>query len=370
MTEIKVSIIVPIYNVEQYLRECLDSIKRQTLKEIEIICVNDGSTDGSLCIIQEYARNDKRFIVLDGSNAGYGAAMNKGIDLARGQYIGIVEPDDYIKRTMYEKLYNCAVSNDLDLIKADFYTFKGFGIKRKFEYRKIDFDDSHYNRLWDLNKEPECVKLVMNTWTGIYKRDFIKKNNIRHNETPGASFQDNGFFWQTFTKARRAMFVNQAFYMCRRDNPNSSVNSSDKVYCMNKEYQYIYELLIKDKETWEKFKDYFTFLQFNNYMWTYNRILDCFKKEYLVQFAKEMLLAKEENRLNPQIMGNRKMHYIELLLNDIEELRYELLLADHEEIEKELVRIRKSFSYQLGLAITLVPRLMRKGLKRICKGFH
>ena len=119
----KVSVILPIYNVEMYLRECLDSVTRQTLKELEIICVNDGSTDQSLDIIKEYAEKDNRIVVITGPNGGYGKAMNQGLDRATGEYIGIVEPDDYVSLTMFEDLYKIASENNLDWIKADFYRF-------------------------------------------------------------------------------------------------------------------------------------------------------------------------------------------------------------------------------------------------------
>ena len=111
----KVSVIVPTYNVEPYLRECMDSIIGQTMKELEIICVNDGSTDGSLAILKEYAEKDSRVVLIDKQNAGYGCAMNDGLDRATGEYIGIVEPDDFVDRHMYEDLYRIAKEKDLDV---------------------------------------------------------------------------------------------------------------------------------------------------------------------------------------------------------------------------------------------------------------
>ena len=116
----KVSVIVPTYNVEPYLRECMDSIIGQTLKELEIICVNDGSTDGSLAILKEYAEKDSRVVLIDKQNAGYGCAMNDGLDRATGEYIGIVEPDDFVDSHMYEDLYRIAKEKDLDVIKGRF----------------------------------------------------------------------------------------------------------------------------------------------------------------------------------------------------------------------------------------------------------
>lgn len=112
----KVSIIVPIYNVQEYLRECLDSLLSQTLQEIEIICVNDGSTDHSPEILESYATLDARVKVMHKENSGYGASMNQGIRAASGEYIGIVEPDDYVETEMYEELYRQAKEFQLDWI--------------------------------------------------------------------------------------------------------------------------------------------------------------------------------------------------------------------------------------------------------------
>ena len=100
----KISIIVPIYNTNKYLNECLISLQNQTLKDIEIICVNDGSTDNSLDIIMEYI-NDNRFIIINKNNSGYGDSMNQGLNFANGEYIGIVESDDFVDIEMFKSLY-------------------------------------------------------------------------------------------------------------------------------------------------------------------------------------------------------------------------------------------------------------------------
>ena len=168
MGQPKVSIIVPTYNVEPYLRECLDSICRQTLKDIEIICVNDGSTDGSLAIINEYAERDSRIVVLDGPNGGYGKGMNRGLDRATGEYIGIVEPDDFIALTMYEDLYAIASEHDLDFVKADFYRFtREENGDMELKYNHLDKTDTWYNKVFDPSQEPEALRFIMNTWSGI-----------------------------------------------------------------------------------------------------------------------------------------------------------------------------------------------------------
>ena len=287
----KVSVIMPCYNTAAYLRQALDSVINQTLKDIEIICVNDGSTDNTLDIIKEYASKDNRIVVIDGPNGGYGKAMNKGLDAATGEYIGILEPDDYLKLDMYEVQYKIAKENNLDFVKADFYRFIG----DNYDYNHLSKNPNDYNVICKPIEKLETFLFIMNTWSGIYRRDFIERFNIRHHETPGASFQDNGFFFQTFCFAERAMFLDKPFYMNRRDNPNSSVKSKAKVYCMNEEYTYIKELLIKNN-LFDKVKEIYEILKFYNYMFTLTRIDNSFKLQYVLDIADEF--RKEQTEYN------------------------------------------------------------------------
>ena len=123
---IRVSVLVPIYNVEKFLPECLDSLVNQTLKDIEIICINDGSTDRSPQIIQEYAKKDKRIKVINKKNSGYGDSMNQGLKKAKGEYIGIVESDDFIDLDAFEKFYKIAKKYDCDVVKSNFYEYSRY----------------------------------------------------------------------------------------------------------------------------------------------------------------------------------------------------------------------------------------------------
>lgn len=297
----KVSIIVPTYNVERYLEECLDSIVGQSLKDLEIICVNDGSTDGSLDILKRYATTDDRIFIIDKQNAGYGCAMNDGLDRATGEYIGIVEPDDYVDLHMYEDLYRIAKEKDLDIVKADFYRFvcdKNGEVRRSYD--ALSKDGTGYNEVVDPKENDGIFRYVLNTWSGIYRREFIERYHIRHNTTPGASFQDNGFWFQTFCLAERIYFVNKPYYMNRRDNPNSSVKSRAKVYCMNEEYQFIYKFLDEHTELKQRFIYVYSMQRFRNYFWTYSRIDDKFKKEYLERMAEELREAQQRQELKQE----------------------------------------------------------------------
>ncbi len=322
----KVSVIIPVYNVEQYLRECLDSVINQTLKDIEIICVNDGSTDSSLEILEEYAQKDSRIKIINKQNTGYGASMNKGIDAATGEYIGIVEPDDYVALDMYETLYNKAIELDLDLIKADFHRFIGEGENIKLFYRKLDRSNSYYNKIINLQEDITPYKFIMNTWSGIYKREFIEKYHIRHNPSPGASFQDNGFWFQTFAWAKRAYFLNQPFYMNRRDNINSSVKSKGKVYAMKYEYDFIMEFLNNNPDIKTRLLPIYWVKKYNNYMFTFDRIDISFKKEFLKVFSKEFKLAEKRKELDWDIFTLNKQRKLKLIIkNPMKFYRYSLV---------------------------------------------
>ena len=119
----KVSLLVPICNVECYLRECLDSAVAQTLKDIEIICINDGSTDSSPDIIREYMERDSRVKMIDKANSGYGDSMNRGLEMARGEYVGILESDDFMFEDSLQKLVAKADAEHADVVKGDFYLY-------------------------------------------------------------------------------------------------------------------------------------------------------------------------------------------------------------------------------------------------------
>ena len=374
----KVSVIIPTYNVEQFLRECLDSIIRQTLQEIEIICVNDGSTDGSLDIINEYAEKDSRIVVITGPNGGYGKAMNKGLDAATGDYVGIVEPDDYIGLTMYEDLYEIAVQNNLDFVKADFYRFstEEDGSLNK-EYNRLSKNSEYYNRVFRPLEEKECFRFIMNTWSGIYKREFLEKYRIRHNETPGASFQDNGFWFQTFLLAERAMFIDRPYYMNRRDNPNSSVKSKDKVYCVNEEYKYIKNLILERYPAlWREVQSIHALKRLHNYDFTLSRIAPEFKRQYITDISREFRENEVLGELNKDFFTAGEWKLLQYIKNNPEDYyskiadgSNQVTTAEFERVsrelertkiklnatEKELQRILNTTTYKVGRFIMYIP---------------
>ncbi|MCL2115030.1 MAG: glycosyltransferase [Methanobrevibacter sp.] len=318
----KVSIVIPVYNVEEYLRTCLDSVVNQTLEDIEIICINDGSTDNSLSILEEFAKKDNRIKLISKPNSGYGHTMNLGIKESQGEYIGIVEPDDYVSLEMYETLYKSALKHDVDFIKADFCRFEGEGETIKFSYNHLSTDDSYYNRLIDPQNDTKPFNFTMNTWSGIYKRNFIEKHKICHNESPGASFQDNGFWFQTFSLATKIYFLNKPFYLKRKDNPNSSVMSKEKVFVVCDEYEFIRKFLDNNpiiRENTGLKNELIAIYQskrFNNYLFSLRRIDEKFRKVFLKRFHEDYVLAENSQELNKHFFSEKNWYFLQLIIND------------------------------------------------------
>lgn len=283
----KVSIVMPSLNVAPYIRECMTSVVKQSLKDIEIICVDAGSTDGTLDVLKEYKARDKRVHVLESDKRSCGYQMNLGVGFASGKYIGIVETDDYIPKEMYEELYCLAEKFNVDFVKADYFRFVGEAGDRTFFLEKVAWDPSYYNRVINVPQEKECFHFKNNIWNGIYRRDFLAKYNIRQNETKGASYQDNGFWFQTFLYAKRIYISDRAYYMNRRDNAGSSIHDLSKVFCIADEYHFLEKILRQDASAFEDYKYEFTRACFLNYLWNLNRIPFNRKKEFLDVFSKD-----------------------------------------------------------------------------------
>ena len=306
----KVSIIIPVYNVEKYLEECMESVVSQTLRDIEIICINDGATDRSPEILRKYAARDSRISLIDKVNEGYGIGMNIGIDHASGEFIGIVEPDDFVPPDMFEGLYRVAADNCLDFVKADFFRFKT-GPDGRYEKTliKLSQDPGDYHKVFDPSSDPDTLRFVMNTWCGIYRRSFLLENHIRHNTTPGASFQDTGFWIQTFIYAHRAMLIDTPYYMNRRDNPGSSVYDPEKIFTMNKEFDFIRDSLERDPEIRERFKYVYWRAKYYAYRARFDRISRSRRPAYLRRMRGEFLQGMASGEIDLSIFspGDRRM---------------------------------------------------------------
>jgi glycosyltransferase involved in cell wall biosynthesis len=353
----KVSVIVPAYNNERFLPQCLESARVQTLHDIEVICVNDGSTDGCLAIMEDFCTRDARFRVIDKKNGGYGHSMNCGLAAATGTYVAILESDDLIEPTMFSDLVACAEKNELDFVKADFRTFYGEGAFRKTTYKHIAVDASLYRRLVNPQMEFEAFDVDMVTWTGIYRRAFLEEHAIRYNESPGAAYQDNGFWFQTFAFASRVMFVDKAYYLYRQDNPNSSINNTEKVFCMCNEHVFMHDFLDRHPELNPRLYHMWSKKMYHNYIFTYNRIAPEHREAFLERFASDFVRAHKSGKLNKEDFFDEEW----ARLNDIMDnpslscRKYEDVITDATDrlVEKYVVRQKQDEANALRAELEL-----------------
>jgi len=223
--EIKVSVIVPVYNAEKTLERALDSLRHQTLKEIEFIVVNDGSWDNSAAILERYARHDKRFKIIHQQNAYVGAARNRGLDEARGEYVGFMDNDDWVSEDYYEKLYKAAKKYDADMAVAG----KIFMVTQEYPLEYINFwpkdEFTQTDVITDLaHYEDVALGYV---WEKIYRRDYLLKHKIRftHRRT---IYEDNFFSTQAYMYANKMAVAHDVTYYYFRGVTSSSLNSGHR----------------------------------------------------------------------------------------------------------------------------------------------
>lgn len=288
-----ISVIIPTYNAAPFLREALDSLLAQTFTDWEAVCVNDGSTDNSLEILQEYAARDPRFRILDGPNGGYGKAMNRGMDAAQGEYMAILEPDDILPPRAYEHLLAMARIDDLDIAKGAiciFHTDEN-GVKECSYFPNTYLNRAVFAPIDNLN----FFRCKPNTVSALYRMAYLRKNHVRYNETPGASYQDNGFFLISGAYARRVKMSGEIVYMYRQDNPNSSINMPDsKMYLLIDEFKLAGEKLAECPEVWEKFKPAYVAKFVTNHIWMFGLIRESRKLEFLRRIREEVFIPFEK----------------------------------------------------------------------------
>ncbi|EAH4569016.1 glycosyltransferase family 2 protein, partial [Campylobacter jejuni] len=261
-------VIIPSYNSAKYIKECLDSVIFQSLKEIEILCIDAYSIDGTIDILKSYEKQDSRIKIIFSKKKSLGYQINLGLKEAKGEYFTIVESDDYVKLDMCEKLYALACNYDCQVVKSDFIGFKDKRSQRVFKNLSICYDQTLYNK--KINSYLN-LNIIINSWnmnqSSLYKMDFIKKYDIRANETQGASYQDIGLWFQILSLASSIYFYKEGFYFYRQDNEHASVKSKDKIYCVCDEFEFLDKFLDKNLELKSRLQDVFYYFKFKIYSW-------------------------------------------------------------------------------------------------------
>lgn len=295
MPEPVVSLLVPIYNVERYLRECLDSACAQTLRDIEIICLNDGSTDSSPDIIREYMQRDARVRMVDKPNSGYGSSMNRGLAEARGRYIGILESDDFFEPNALELLVSAAEKHDAQVAKANFWFYWSVPQEKNELFEVVP--KKMTGRPVNPTEEPDIFYAKPSIWSAVYRRDFLEQHGIDFLETPGASFQDSAFNFKVWASADRVVFLRDAVLHYRQDNEASSVNSPSKVYCICDEHAEMDRFLEAHPEK-SKLWGVKEKVKLDNYLWNYERLASPLNEEFLQRMQAEFKADLEAGRVD------------------------------------------------------------------------
>ncbi len=272
---IKVSVVIPVYNTALYLEQCLDSLINQTLQDIEIICINDGSTDESLSILDRYKNQDKRIRVFNQENKGQSAARNLGINRAQGEYIGFLDSDDFAKPEMFEKLYGNAKSNDSDITMCSIEVFneKTQQTTEHDPYLSLDiFNKSFENRVFShYDCSDFLFRICVTPWNKIFKRELIDKNKISFIE--GVNFEDNVFCLETLLRAGKITIIKEPLVVYRKESETSySFGHNDYKKLDFFKITEFEENVLKESSFYEKYRDYFEFHKKNLLFYWYQKI--------------------------------------------------------------------------------------------------
>lgn len=266
------SIIVPIYNSEEFLSSCLDSIINQTFKDFELILINDGSTDRSLDICNEYKDKDSRIRIISKENAGLVSARKTGVSEAKGQYIGFVDSDDIIENNMFENMCDCATKQNADVVICDIFAWDGKNInvpiqqniqecifdKKEYErtlYKTLLNDRSYYN-----------FGFLPAMWNKIYRSDILKKNQLMVDDSIRIG-EDAACSYFCILDADRICYLKGKFYYHYRENQNSMCRNwkVDNISATARLLEYMYERLIEynNDDLMEQFYYYFSYMYTN-----------------------------------------------------------------------------------------------------------
>ncbi|WP_407536954.1 glycosyltransferase family 2 protein [Cetobacterium somerae] len=276
MERIKISIIMPIYNLENYLEKCLESVLNQTLKEIEVICIDDGSTDNSLKILRKY--KDERIKIFTKENGGVSSARNYGLKVARGEYIGFVDGDDFIEVDMYQKLYRNAITNKSDIVICN--------IKYIFSENNYKIFSENFLGVKKIKTNKELFNIKGYVWNKIFKKQIINEIKFDENIKWG---EDQLFFTETLFKSDIITFENSISYNYYQRQNSSTFVSNEKILDLIKSYKKIKDILLENKS------------------------YDIFKEIYLRNFLKILLFINSRNiKINEKKIQNEIQRVLSL----------------------------------------------------------
>lgn len=351
----KVSVILPSLNVADYLRECLDSVINQSLRELEIFCIDAGSTDGTREILEEYAQKDSRIILLNSGMKSYGRQVNMGLERAEGEYVAVLETDDWAAEDMYRCLYERAAGDRLDYAAADFDTF--FHLQNGYAYftrqhifpdRKRDLNGAGkrpgrdwYGRVLGSEEIAVLRSADYTLWRGIYSRKFINANGIRLHESPGAAFQDMGFLQQVKTYAGRAMYIDKSLYRYRQGREAASSGCLEGLRYYEGEFRWLNEQQTFTRDLRADHLRYYYFTMSISFITKYEQILSKLHGEWRDErlkepygwFEEQISHAIDRGFLDEVMYGKELWERLRLLLTSPEAHARKMAVRENEKEE-------------------------------------
>lgn len=303
---VKVSVIVPIYNAEKYLVRCLDSIVKQTLNDIEIICIDDGSTDSSFSILKDYEKSDKRIQVYKQVNQGQGAARNKAISIAKGEFIGFVDADDYIEPNMFECLYNAAKKYDVDCVHANYNvfftennTFTESNLAQAMNVR-MGKNIIYYNiPMYISDIKANIITLFAGPiWNKIYKTQILKEYHI---EFPNCKMQEDSCFnVHAHLFMKRCLFIEDKLYNYCVTSKSTSTGISDIHFNIFDAFDKL-KTILEDNSVYSKYENYYQDYVYLMFLIHMPHIPEEYKNEFV---------SRIEPYIGEERFNNLKINYL------------------------------------------------------------
>ena len=304
-----ISVIVPVYNVERYLAQCLDSILVQTFSNIEIICVNDGSTDNSRKILENYKNRDSRIKIVDKKNGGLSSARNAGMKVATGEFYSFIDSDDWVEPTMLEKLYNSATTFNSDIVICAVHQYDETNQKLDDSnpyYTLGYFDETFDNRAFSYKDvKPFIMDVCVMAWNKLYRKSLVDKYNAEFPD--GLIFEDGPFFFSIFFKTQRVTIVRDFLYYYRINRKNSIIQKAGKKFLNVIDVVELMYSKIKDIPDFDDVRYIFFRKKVEDILYRFQNLNPKYRKAFIKKLIKESSLVKDE--LFPPEMVKGKFRY-------------------------------------------------------------
>ena len=339
MDEPKISVIVPVYNVQDYLSQCLDSILSQTFPYFELICVNDGSKDNSRKILEEYKNRDCRIKIIDKENAGLSSARNAGMKIAKGEFLSFIDSDDWIDKTMLEKLYKNIQDTNSDISICAVHQFDE--TKQQIDdsnpYYNLDFFDKTFDGRSFSYKEtkPFIMDVCVMAWNKLYRRSLIEKCNASFPE--GLIFEDGPFFFSIFFNTTRVSIVRDMLYYYRINRKNSIIQKAGKKFIDIIDVTEMMFNKIKDLDDFDDFKYTFFKTKVEDIIYRFEHLNRRHKKDFIKKLREKSSLV--DDTVFPPKLVKGKFCYNYLLFKNL--IMYNFELYEFFKYKKSIWSIKK-----------------------------